>query len=128
VRIPAAAAQGFGDLEGAIRAIAVRGSDLFAGGEIVRAGGKPVNRIARWDGRAWSALGSGLNGTVRAIAVSGGSLFVGGDFTEAGGVRANGIARWDGRAWSALGGGVSGCRDEFCAPTVNAIVVEKTAL
>jgi hypothetical protein len=45
-----------------------------------------ANRIARWDGQSWSALGSGLNGTVRAFEVfddgngSGPDLIVGGQF------------------------------------------------
>src|SRR5262249_56581696 len=81
----AAAAAAMGNLDGAVRAITVRGKELFAGGEITRAGERSVNRIARWDGRAWSPLGSGVNGTVRAIAVAGGTVYVGGDFTEAGG-------------------------------------------
>jgi|GEM_PF-903500 len=112
-----------GDLDGPVRAIAVRGEDLWAGGEIARAGSVSVSRIARWDGRAWSPLGSGVNGTVRAIAVSGTSVYAGGDFTEAGGAPVSRIARWDGRRWLPLGAGVSRCVDDFCAPTVDAIVI-----
>src|SRR5262249_16258885 len=39
----------------------------------------------KWDGSAWSALGSGLNGSVSALALSGSDLYVGGAFTKAGG-------------------------------------------
>ena len=71
-----------------------------------------ANRIARWDGTAWSAL-SGPSGTgywraSYALAVfddgSGPALYAGGYFTTAGGVTVNNIARWDGSAWSALAG------------------------
>jgi hypothetical protein len=49
------------------------------------AGGVPANHVAKWDGSAWSALGSGVNDTVNALAVDGaGHLFVGGCFTLAG--------------------------------------------
>lgn len=112
-----------GDIDGAVRAIAVQGSGLVVGGEFARAGAASANRIARWNGRAWATLGRGVNATVRAIAVAGADVYAGGDFTEAGGAPAAHVARWDGRRWWPLGDGVSGCRDEFCAPTVNAIAI-----
>jgi trimeric autotransporter adhesin len=90
------------------------GPALYAGGSFTTAGGVTVNRIAKWDGTAWSPLGSGMNsGSVWALTVfddgsSGGpALYAGGTFTMAGGVNANYIAKWDGTAWSALGSGVS---------------------
>ncbi|MBX3362444.1 MAG: hypothetical protein KF912_10010 [Phycisphaeraceae bacterium] len=88
------------------------GPALYAGGNLTSAGGVPVNRIAKWNGSAWSALPSpgdlGLNGQIQAMTVfndgSGPALYVGGSFTTAGGVTANQIARWNGSAWSALSG------------------------
>ena len=80
---------------------------LYAGGSFTTAGGAPANSVARWDGNAWSALGSGVNGTVNAMAVGAdGSLYAGGVFTTAGGAPASNIARWGGSTWSALGSGV----------------------
>ena len=44
--------------------------DLIAGGEFTAAGGTSANNIARWNGSAWSALGSGLDWQVLAMAFS----------------------------------------------------------
>jgi hypothetical protein len=89
-------------------AIAVSGSNVYVGGTFIAAGGILASNIARWNGRSWSTLGSGLNSNVLAIAVSGNEVYVGGNFTSAGGISANRIARWNGSSWSALGIGVNG--------------------
>ena len=44
-------------------------SALFVGGSFTSAGGVSANNIAKWDGFAWSALGSGCDDSVRALAV-----------------------------------------------------------
>lgn len=81
---------------------------LYAGGTFTTAGGVSANRIAKWDGASWSALGAGMDGDVLALAVfdtgGGPRLYAGGDFTTAGGVPASGFACWDGTAWSAVPG------------------------
>ncbi|MEW6252853.1 MAG: hypothetical protein AB1716_19625, partial [Planctomycetota bacterium] len=91
------------------------GAGLYVTGHMERLGSLLVNHIARWDGRNWSAVGTGLGraqGDIlrRAMAVfddgRGPALYVAGTFREAGGVPAKGIARWDGQAWSAVGSGV----------------------
>lgn len=93
----------------AVHAIAPLGSDIYAGGGFLQAGGQDANYIARWNGSAWSALGAGtangVNNLVYALATLDGELYVGGGFTEAGGQEAFGIARWDGTSWSSLGTG-----------------------
>ena len=43
-----------------VNALAVSGTNLYAGGYFTTAGGVPANNIAKWDGSAWSALGSGM--------------------------------------------------------------------
>src|SRR6185503_12018390 len=87
------------------------GPALYAGGIFTAAGGVLANRIARWDGASWSALGSGMNAEVRALTMyddgAGPALYAGGLFTTAGGVAANYIARWNGSSWSAVGSGAN---------------------
>ena len=80
---------------------------VYVGGEFTIIGNVSANRIAKWDGSAWSPLGSGMNYTVRALALSGTDLYAGGWFTTAGGVGANRVAKWDGSAWSPLGSGLN---------------------
>jgi len=81
---------------------------LVAGGTFTTAGGVNASRIARWNGTAWSPLGTGMNSSVEALAVlPNGDLVAGGSFTTAGGVTASRIARWNGTAWSPLGTGMS---------------------
>ena len=41
--------------------------------------------VKRWDGAAWSTVGSGVNGRVNALAWLAGKLHVGGQFSLAGG-------------------------------------------
>ncbi len=94
-------------LSGGVEAIAVSGSDVYIGVPTIAIGGDTANFIIKWNGRGWSALGSGLNGGVTAIATNGSDVYVGGSFTLAGGVPANHIAKWDGSSWSALGSGTS---------------------
>jgi trimeric autotransporter adhesin len=121
--------QGGGALDGWVFALAVSGGDLYVGGEFINAAGiATADNIARWDGNAWSALGSDASGDgaldhrVLALAVSGGDLYVGGEFTDAAGIAtADYVARWDGSAWSALGSDASG--DGALDWRVNALAV-----
>jgi hypothetical protein len=82
-------------------------NSLYAGGRFTTAGGQSVNRIARWNGTIWSALGTGMNGNVRALSLFNGDLIAGGQFTNAGGNSANRIAQWNGTGWNALGVGMN---------------------
>ncbi len=100
---------GYG-LETCVYALAASGSDVYAGGHFLAAGGVRANSIAKWDGDAWSPLGSGTYGSIYALAVSGSNVFAGGSFGTIGGVPANCVAKWDGQAWTALGSGLTGDR------------------
>src|SRR5437867_4922165 len=98
-------------MSGTVSAVAVSGTNLYAGGGFGTAGGFTANNIAKWNGSSWSALGLGVNGTVYALAVSGSDVYAGGLFTSAGGSTANYIAKWNGSSWSALGSGMGNSPD-----------------
>lgn len=111
-------ADGFGlpgnGVAGRVDAVAISSNgDVYVGGFITQAGTLAVNGIAKWNGSAWSSLGTGatngVNGNVSAVAIAGnGDVYVGGQFTQAGGIAANNVARWNGTAWSNLGAGTGG--------------------
>lgn len=91
--------------------------NLYAGGYFDTAGGVAAKNIAKWDGNAWSALGSGIDHVVDLDGQTGvfaltvdkqDNLYAGGGFDTIGEIPANFIARWDGTTWSALGSGVFG--------------------
>ena len=107
-----------------VETLAVAGTDLYAGGIFTRAGHALASCAAKWDGNAWSALGSGISGGspafVRALAVIGTNLYAGGNFSSAGGVPVSSIAKWDGKSWSGLDSGVGGGREpQVCALAVS---------
>ena len=87
---------------------------IYAGGAFITAGDVVANHIARWDGKNWHPLGTGMSGGpysshIYALAMGpDGSLYAGGSFSMAGGVATQNIAHWDGVEWHALSGGVDG--------------------
>ncbi len=93
---------------------------LYVGGLFTTAGGVSANCIARWDGSAWSAVGTGLTGGVslqpfvESLTVfddglaNGPYLFAGGHFLFSNGPVLNHVAKWNGVSWTALGAGVGG--------------------
>lgn len=113
---------GFGAQGGSpsVRVIAINGSNVYVGGAFTTAGGVTSNRIAKWNGTAWSALGSGINGIVHGIAIDGiGNVYIGGIFTTAGSVSANNIAKWNSSEWSALGSGITSLNSQ-----VNVVAID----
>ncbi len=107
-----------------VKTIAVSGSDVYAGGRFISAGGITVTNIARWDGLAWHALGAPGSGpvvcdtlcAVKKIVASGSDIFAYGTFKGPGGNAINTVARWDGSAWHVM------ARD-FSAETVSGLAV-----
>ncbi len=100
---------------GAIYAMAVLGTDIYAGGDFSLIGAVATRNIAKWNGSSWAPLGTatqnGSNSYVFAIAaLSASEVYVGGSFTmvadsAAASISANRIAKWNGTAntWSPLG-------------------------
>jgi hypothetical protein len=118
---------GNGSLNNSVNALAIdENGNLYVGGWFTNlnnsdAALSAADYIAKWDGTAWSALGSNGAGdgplnspysTVWALLVDGsGNLYVGGQFTHAGSVgAADNVAKWDTLTgnWSALGSNGSG--------------------
>jgi hypothetical protein len=98
--IPLAKQSVFGDVTGL--AVLPNGHVMVCG-NFLKVGGKTVNRIARWDGSFWNALGSGFDNVVNNMAVMpNGDIVVSGPFTMSGAVPMPKIARWNGSAWSSL--------------------------
>ena len=100
---------------GKVNALAVASSgEVYVGGDFSQAGGVAVSNVAKWNGTAWSSLGTGITGgsnnfgNIVALAVaSSGEVYVGGFFQQAGGVAAYNVAKWNGLNWSSLGTGVN---------------------
>lgn len=93
---------------GNLYAIAIHpNGDIYVTGDFTSIGGVAANRIARWDGSTWNALGSGLNGRGTTLDITPeGNVYVGGLFTTAGGSGSSHLAYWDGGSWH-LAGNVS---------------------
>lgn len=112
VRWTGASWESFAGTNDQVNALYSFNGDLIAGGRFSTITGVPTaNRIARWNGATWSALGTGLTGgfnapEVHEITSLNNELYVGGHFLNAGSGPANHVAKWDGANWSALGNGV----------------------
>jgi len=125
-----------------VRAIAISGNDVFAGGLFTQAnvGGaaataKAANCIARFNTRTnmWAAMtgaecdsGNGVNSTVYAIAIAGSDVFLGGAFTTGieGGteVAANYMACFNmtSKTWAAMtGAGGGGVHNQVTAIAIS---------
>ncbi len=116
-------------LDGNVNAMAVKGTDIYVGGEFYRAGPIEAHSLARWDTltHTWHPVGGGVAGVVRTMLFVGDDLFVGGNLSvDLGAVRADFIARWNtvSQTWYALGAGASpGLND-----TVEALAVKEDKL
>lgn len=77
-----------------VRSLAMLGGDLVATGYFFLADGDSVHHVARWNGTAWSALGSGLGAAANCMVTDGSDLYVGGDFIVAGGKPSYYVAHW----------------------------------
>jgi len=92
-----------------VNASLVYNGNYYIGGSFGAAGGISASRVAKWNGSAWSAVGSGvtasLGAEVYSMAEYNGDLYVGGFFTTAGSTTVGNIAKWSGSAWSAVGSG-----------------------
>jgi hypothetical protein len=123
---------GGGAVDSFVRSLASRGTDVFVGTDSVNIAGIPqADHIARWNGSAWSALGSNASGSdgwlpatafIYAITTTRSRVVAAGSFQNAGGdARADGIASFDGTSWSPVGS--NGAGDGPLNATTNALAV-----
>jgi hypothetical protein len=115
-----------------VRALTAAGTDIYVGTDVKDVAGiAQADNVARWNGTAWSALGSGASGTdgwfasstfIHALASSGSLIFAAGSFQDAAGdPTADAIAAFDGSAWHAVGS--NGAGDGPLNPQVNALAI-----
>jgi hypothetical protein len=102
-----------------VRGLTAVGTDVYVGTNADDVAGIPqADRVVKWDGSTWSALGSdnvGDNGwfpagtSIYGLAGTGSYLFATGSFQDANGdQRADHVAWFDGSAWHAVGSNGSG--------------------
>ncbi len=108
-----------GGLTTFVRGLTTVGTEVYVGTDADDVAGiAEADRVVKWDGTAWSALGSdtaGDNGwfppgtSIYGLAGTGSHLFVTGSFQNANGdPRADHVAWFDGGAWHAVGSNGSG--------------------
>lgn len=125
---------GLGGSTGVHALVECNDRQLFAGGAFIEIGGVAANRVARWDGSAWHALGPGVTvngsfGTPIVLALTlhpDGDLLAGGHFTHAGALSTAHIARWDGTQWHAMGSGVGGLGNQTAVHDLVSLPGERT--
>ncbi len=110
-----------------VTCFAVYNGELYAGGDFLDAGGTTVNHIAKWDGSAWVAVGSGISNSsatkyLNDMIVYNNELYVGGIFDAVNGVSASYIAKYNGTTWSAVGSGLNDWAGKFLVNNGNLIV------
>ncbi|RPI22880.1 MAG: hypothetical protein EHM61_21140 [Acidobacteria bacterium] len=85
---------------------------IDAGNRLYAAGWNWVdgaNRVAVWDGAAWSMLPGSFDDSVTNLVFdSSGNLYAAGYFSQVNGITVNRVAKWNGASWSSLGSGLQG--------------------
>ena len=99
---------------GSVRALAINGGTLYAGGWFDKAGGIAAHHIAQWQNNRWTPLGVGVRAEenagepqVRALAVVDNILYVGGRFMGAGSQNIDLLAQWTNNRWAEVGTGMA---------------------
>lgn len=99
-----------------INQIAVDSSgNIYAGGDFSSVNGVSANRVAKWNGSIWSAMGSGVNGQVLSILVDNSdNVYVGGFLT-------NYLVRWNGSSWVEIGASLGNYVESLATDRANNI-------
>lgn len=99
-------------------------NDLYIAGSMTSVNGVACNRIAKWNGTAWSDVSGGVSGwleRIECMTIYHGELYVGGIFLQAGtgNIPTYYIARWNGTQWDSVGSGLNGAPYAMVVDTVN---------
>lgn len=97
-----------------VKAMVKSGNELIIGGLFSAGGSVLANRIIKWTGSQFTAMGSGMNNYINCLAATDSLIIAGGSFTTAGNLPANRIAKWR-TGWQSIGDGFN---DEVFAITV----------
>ncbi len=108
------AAPGGGAVTDFVRSLASNGTDVYVGTDSTNVAGiAQADHVVKWNGSAWSALGSNTGGTdgwfpasasINSLTTSGSTVYAGGTFQNANGeATADQIASFDGTAWHPVG-------------------------
>ena len=106
-------ASGNDEIDGFVKAIAVYRGELYIGGSFWSIGGKPIEKMARWDGVEWQPVGEEVwsaliyGSGVSSFAVYNGALYISGSLHLGAPWWTDGIMRWDGASWSTCGAGLN---------------------
>jgi hypothetical protein len=87
-------ALGAGIDDGYVSGLAYVGNYLYVGGTFTQVSGVAANKIARWDGSTWEAVGDGMDNKVKELLWDGTFLYAAGQFTQAGRIPADYVAKW----------------------------------
>ncbi len=87
-----------------VESMVVYNGELYAAGSFTNAGGVAVNNIAKWNGTAWSTVGTGIPSctsgkNIPSLCVYNNELYAGNCTT--------GISKWNGTSWVTVGGGMA---------------------
>jgi hypothetical protein len=95
-----------------VTALKSSGPTLYIGAKILNTNTNVArDKVYKWDGTTWSAIGNGFNNRILAIEIHGGNVYAAGEFTtgNAANTTLNRIAKWDAAtsAWLAVSSGMN---------------------
>ena len=111
--------QGGGAVDSFVRGLTANGTNVYVGTDSVNIAGIALaDHVAKWNGSAWSAMGSNSAGGdgwfpastfINALTTSGSRVFAAGSFQNANGDKlADMVAEFDGKAWQPVGSNGAG--------------------
>jgi len=86
-----------------VNSLTIFQGDLVLAGRFQGAEGQSLNRIARWNGTAYSPMGDGFNDEVNVVIAYEDTVIAGGRFGQSGSKDIYQIASWDGAEWHDMG-------------------------